>query len=107
MEHMLHIPQTKVLISESLKKQTKSHTKKSLPFRKRRFREKEVRRIGQKQKRIRQKDQSPKCVKTRQKNKRGDIIIYYIGKWDQTDSPEMPDRGETFGGERMCVHKGI
>ena len=28
--------------------------------------------------------------RTRQKNKRGDIE-----KWDQTDSPEIPDRGET------------
>ena len=28
--------------------------------------------------------------RTRQKNKRGDLE-----KWDQTDSPEIPDRGET------------
>ena len=28
--------------------------------------------------------------RTRQKNKRGDIE-----KWDQTGSPEIPDRGET------------
>ena len=31
-----------------------------------------------------------KSNRTRQKNKRGDI-----GKWDQTGSPEIPDRGET------------
>ena len=29
--------------------------------------------------------------RTRKKNKRGDIIE----KWDQTDSPEIPERGET------------
>ena len=40
--------------------------------------------MGQNQKRIRQK------VRTRQKNKTGDIE-----KWDQTESPEIPDRGET------------
>ena len=28
----------------------------------------------------------------RQKNKRGDKIIE---KWDQTENPEIPDRGET------------
>ena len=42
--------------------------------------------MGQKQKRIRQKERD----RTRQKNKRGDTE-----KWDQTDSPEIPDRGET------------
>ena len=42
--------------------------------------------MGQKQKRIRQK----KSDRTRQKNKRGDIE-----KWDQTDSIEIPDWGET------------
>ena len=31
-----------------------------------------------------------KSDSTRQKNKRGDI-----DKWDQTDSPDIPDRGET------------
>ena len=44
--------------------------------------------MDQKQKRIRQKLR--KSDRTRQKNKRGDIE-----KWDQTDSPEIPDRGET------------
>ena len=37
-----------------------------------------------KKKKIRQRD------RTRQKNKRGDIE-----KWDQTESLEIPDRGET------------
>ena len=62
-------------------------TQKSLPFRKWRFREKQVKRMGQKQKRIRQKSN-----RTRQKNKRGDILI---DKCDETVSPEIPDRGET------------
>ena len=59
---MLHIPPTKVLISQPLKKPRA--TQKSLPFGKWRFREKEVRTMSQKQKRIRQKE------RTRQKNKR-------------------------------------
>ena len=42
--------------------------------------------MGQKQKKIRQN-----ANVTRQKNKRGDTEK----KWDQTDSPEIPDRGET------------
>ena len=41
--------------------------------------------MGQKQ-----KGEDRKSKKTRQKNKRGDIK-----KWDQTNSPEIPDRGET------------
>ena len=41
--------------------------------------------MGQKQKRIRLR----KSNRTRQKNKRGDKE-----KWDQTDSPEIPDKGE-------------
>ena len=45
--------------------------------------EKEVRRMGQKQNRIRQKEQQD----YRQKNKAG-----YTEKWDQTG---IPDRGET------------
>ena len=45
----------------------------------------------QKQKRIRQKSD-----RTRQKNKRGDIE-----KWDQTGSPELPDRGETSETPRL------
>ena len=40
--------------------------------------------MNQKQKRIKQKEQQD----YRQKNKRGDIE-----KWDQTDSPEIPDKG--------------
>ena len=44
--------------------------------------------MGPKQKRIRQKEQQD----YRQTNKRGDI---YIEKWDQTESPEIPDRWET------------
>ena len=42
--------------------------------------------MGQKQKRIRQKEQQD----YRQKNKRG-----YMEKWDQTESPDILDRGET------------
>ena len=34
-----------------------------------------------------------KSNRTRQKNKRGDIE-----KWEQTDSPEIPDRGRERGG---------
>ena len=33
-----------------------------------------------------------KSDRTRQKNNRGDVE-----KWDQTDIPEIPDRGETSG----------
>ena len=46
--------------------------------------------MGQKQKWIRQKERQD----YRQKNKRGDHI-YIIEKWDQTDSPDIPDRGDT------------
>ena len=42
--------------------------------------------MGQKQNRKRQKEQQD----YRQKNKRGDVE-----QWDQTGSPEIPDRGET------------
>ena len=42
--------------------------------------------MGQKHKRIRQKEQQEQ----RKKNKTGDIE-----KWDETDSPEIPARGET------------
>ena len=56
--NMLHIPPTKILIPKPLKnKTTKKATQKSLPFEKLRFREKEVRRMSQKQKRIRQNEQ--------------------------------------------------
>ena len=41
--------------------------------------------MGQKQKRIRQKEKLSR--RTREE--------IYIEKWDQTDSPEIPDRGET------------
>ena len=58
------------LLTTKKKEKTRA-TQKNLPFGKRRFREKELRRMGQKQKRVRQKEQ---------KNKRG-----YIEKWDQTD----------------------
>ena len=43
--------------------------------------------MGQKQKKIRQKD---RATGLGQKNKRG-----YTEKWNHTDSPEIPDRGET------------
>ena len=52
-----------------------------------RFREKQIRIIGQNQKTVRQ---MRNCGRTRHKNKRRDIE-----KWDQTGSPEIPDRGET------------
>ena len=42
--------------------------------------------MGQKQKKIRQKERQD----YRQKNKRGDIE-----KWDQTDSPEIPNNAKT------------
>ena len=42
--------------------------------------------MGQKQNRIRQKEQKD----YRQKNKRGDI---HLDKWDQTESTDIPDRG--------------
>ena len=66
-------------------------TQNSLPFGKRRFREKEVRRMGQKQKRSNRT--------YRQKNERGDIE-----KWDQTDSLRF-QTSETprspFGGRQI------
>ena len=68
------------------KKKTKSHTKDTILFGKWRFREKEVRRMGQKQN------------ETRQKERPGwadEQVMRYIDKCDQTDSPEIPDRGET------------
>ena len=43
--------------------------------------------MGQKQKRIRQKERQDKAA---EKKKRADIE-----SWDQTDSLEIPDRGET------------
>ena len=38
------------------------------------------------------KAEKDKSDRTRQKKKRGYI---YIEKWDQTDGPEIPDRGQT------------
>ena len=49
--------------------------------------------MGQKQKRIRQKERQDQA----EENKREDIE-----KWDQTDSPEMPDRGETSESPAAC-----
>ena len=70
-----------------LKYSSPNHSKKtraiqkSPPFGKWRFRAKEIRRMGQKR-------LDRNSDRTRQKNKRG-----HIEKWDQTDSPEIPDRG--------------
>ena len=52
---MLHIPPTHLLTAQTNKKD-KSHRKEPTSFGKWRFRENEVRRMGQKQKRIRQKE---------------------------------------------------
>ena len=104
---MLHMPRTKVLISYPLKKQNKSHTKEPtyrpdmtsavdwalkanyyiyLPFGKWRLMEK-----GQENGLKAENDNSDrKSDRTRLKTKRGDLE-----KWDQTDSPEISDRGET------------
>ena len=71
--------------SKNKTKQNKSH-KYSIPFGKWRFQKKKIRRMGQKQERIKQKERQHYG----QKNKRGDIE-----KWKQTGSPEIPDRGET------------
>ena len=53
---------------------------------------KEVRRMGQKQKRIRQNRATGLGKRTRE-----EITIYniyiLIERWDQTDSPAIPDRG--------------
>ena len=77
---MLHIYHQLKYSSPNRSKKEKA-TQKSLSFRKLKFREKEIRRMGQKQKRIRQKEQE---------NKRGEKE-----KWDQTEIPEIPDRGGT------------
>ena len=76
-----HAARTHLLTAKKQKTKTGPHKLKSLPVGKWRFREKEVSRMGQKQKRIRQKSN-----RTRQKNKNGDME-----KWDQNDSPEIPD----------------
>ena len=47
-----------------------------------------------------EKDQTVKSNRTRQKNKRRDIE-----KWDQIDSPGIPDRGETSELPRPPFHK--
>ena len=76
-------------------------TQKSLPFGKWRFRET---RSGEWAKSRKGSDRNSE--RTRRKNKRGDIE-----KWDQTNSPEIPDRGfpirnprPPFGG--ACGEKG-
>ena len=55
-------------------------TQKSLPFGKWRFREKEVRRMGQKQKMIKQKEQQDYAEEQERR----------LERWDQTDRPEIP-----------------
>ena len=83
-----HITPTKVLISQPLKtKQNQKRAQKSIPFRKWRFRGGKVKRMGQNQERIRQKEYQNKAEK-----QKGRYI--YIEKWDQTESPEIPDRRE-------------
>ena len=75
--------------NELLKQKDKSHTKEP-PFQKCRFREKEVLRMGPKQKRI-----DRKSSRTRQKNKRGDKE-----KWDQTERQGGDNRNPPGEGER-------
>ena len=65
----------------AFKKTRATHTK-NLLFGKWRFRREKSQENGLK---------SRKSDRTRHKNKRG----YNIEKWDQTDSPEIPDKGET------------
>ena len=64
---------------------SKEKQNKSLPLGKWRFIEKEVGEWANSR-----KGYDRKSNRTRQKNKRGDIE-----KWDHTESPEIPDRGET------------
>ena len=81
---MLHMPPTKVLISYTAQKhkiKTRA-TQKSLPFGKWRFRENVLGRMGQRQNRIRQKEQHDYAEEQKRR---------YI--WDQDESPEIPDRG--------------
>ena len=73
-----------LLISQPLNNKNRRATQKSIPFRKRRVREKD-----QENEPKAEMDKTERAT-TRQMNKRG-----YIEKWDQTDSPEFPDRGET------------
>ena len=57
-QHVLHIPPTKILTAKQNKQANKSHTQEPTrqPFGKWRFREKDVKRMGTKQKRIRRKE---------------------------------------------------
>ena len=89
-QHMLHIPPTKVHISQPLKKTTTTKpqtraTQKSLQFGKWRLRKKKSGEWAQNRNRS-----DSKSNRTREKNKTGDME-----KWDQTESLEIPDRGET------------
>ena len=71
---MLHIPPTKesthLLTAQKTENKTRA-TQKSLPFRKWRFREKEVRRMSPKQKMIRQKEQQDYKKEQKKKRKKG------------------------------------
>ena len=97
---MLLIPPTKVLLlTAQTNKKDKSNTKEPA-FPKNQVQGKSGQEHGPKA----EKGES-KSDRTRQKNKRGDIE-----KWYQTDSPEIPDRGETseiprspFGGTNRKV----
>ena len=81
---MLHIPPTKILISQPLKKPTKKQEphQRALPFGKWRLREKEVRRMGRKQNRIsRQKEQQDETEEQKRRYRKL-----------ETESPEIRSR---------------
>ena len=83
---MPHIPSTKVFISQPLKKKRG----KKGPHKRAYLSENGG--LGKKSSgdwTKSRKGSDRKSERTRQKNKRG-----YIDKWEQTDSPEIPDRGE-------------
>ena len=90
---MLHIPPNKVLTPNAKNKKTQVTQKSLLVFKNESLQKK---RSGEWAKS--KKGQDRKSNRTRQKNKRGDNME----KWDQTDSPEIPDRGETS--ESLASH---
>ena len=75
---------THSLLATQTKQKTRA-TQKILPFGKWRFKENEVRRMGQKQKLIRQKERQDFAEEKREE--------IYIEKWDKTDSPERFQTG--------------
>ena len=76
---------THLLTTKKTKNKQTRATQKSLPFGKRKFREKRGQENGPKA----EKDTIQRATGLGRRSKRGDIA-----KWDQTESHEIPDRGK-------------